>query len=993
MPGENSSTINDQERQRLLTALRESEILRELGELLASSLDIDHILKVLVKRTTEVCEVERCVAWLFEEHRGVFIPATYYLSSQHLDSQHVKKAADIWYHSTLPGDDPVIRHLLNEKGLLFLEDLHSEPSMHFVAHTFLVRSILLLALVRDGQVVGMMSLDDPSKRRIFSEEQVQLARAIAQQAAIAIGNGRLYQQAQMERKRAEQLIKRSQAVNQVAMAVNTGEDLANVLEIALNHLVQELDASGGIIVLLEGETPVVASSKNLKTSKQDVPAGITLSELTHCQQAARTGMPLLTSSEQTRGREKSWYDSLGLAHMMVIPLMAGTMYKSSVAASEEKRLQPYCLGLAIVHYIHEPQQLLHGQFAFAQDIAAQCALAIEKHRLLEDAHQAGALAMERANILEAVFQSLTEGITVITQDGEVLIGNKTASRFSGMPVNSVEQLHTFLQRFPIMTLNGQPILEEDFPVSRALRGERIRGERFITYRVDGARRILEVNVSPMFDDKKQQIGVVSAFRDITEQVEAEEHIQHALETMLNVAEAVSGLTDIYDIQRHVLQLTLSALNCERGVVYLYDNGQQRFTPLLSVGFISDNEQQWLSEQNHWLSPAVDEFQGFKEQLFQGHATLVNAEQFRRKTGNLSNPFHHTMILAAPITHNERLLGLMLLDRSSNLERNEQQNDFSLWDMAIVEGISQLAGLAIEQAYLQEEATNARADEAAMREANMLKDEFLAITAHEFRTPLTVILAHCQMLLRMLRRTGELGKNDNRIDSLLTIEEQTHLLTDIVNTFLEVTQINRGQLVLKSEEVDLAEIARQVIANYSATSPNHLISCEIEPCAYDYVVTGDSSRLFQIVGNLVQNAIKYSPQGGPVTVWLRQRITSEGFATAEIQAGTGSGVITPEMQAAGSTIPPQTKRTIEVCVEDKGMGVPKDAQTRLFERFYRAPNTQGSKVRGIGLGLYLVAELLRMHGGTIRVESSGIPGEGSRFIFTLPALERDVAKSE
>jgi signal transduction histidine kinase len=297
-------------------------------------------------------------------------------------------------------------------------------------------------------------------------------------------------------------------------------------------------------------------------------------------------------------------------------------------------------------------------------------------------------------------------------------------------------------------------------------------------------------------------------------------------------------------------------------------------------------------------------------------------------------------------------------------------------MAMVEGISELAGLAIEQAYLQEEATSARANEAAMREANALKDEFMSITAHEFRTPLTVILAHCQMLLRTLRRSsGDLSKNDDVIDSLSTIEKQTHLLTDIVNAFLEVTQINRGQLTLKTEEVDLVEIAQQVVTNYSATSPNHQVSCVIEPCPNDYLVKGDSSRLLQVMGNLVQNAIKYSPLGGPVTVRLRQRLLSE------------------DMTTAGQGLPAQSKRLIEVCVEDKGMGVPKDAQAHLFERFYRASNTQGSKVRGVGLGLYLVAELLRLHGGSIRVESSGIPGEGSNFIFTLPALERDLENSE
>jgi signal transduction histidine kinase len=79
----------------------------------------------------------------------------------------------------------------------------------------------------------------------------------------------------------------------------------------------------------------------------------------------------------------------------------------------------------------------------------------------------------------------------------------------------------------------------------------------------------------------------------------------------------------------------------------------------------------------------------------------------------------------------------------------------------------------------------------------------------------------------------------------------------------------------------------------------------------------------------------------------------------------------------------------VCVADKGIGIPQEALPRLFERFYRAQNMQGSKTKGIGLGLYVVAELLHMQGGTIHAESSGILGEGSRFIFTLPAIESDI----
>ena len=957
-----------QEHQRLLNALRESVILRELAELLASSLDLDRILQVLVKRTTEVCEVERCAAWLLDDSRGILLPVTYHLSSQHLNSDTIQAADHLWYQSTLPFEDPLIHRLLNENGMLFLEDLRTEPGMRTPAETFLVRSILLIALVREGRPVGMLTLDDPDKTRTFSTQQQQLARAIGQQAAVAIDNARLYQQAQAEKRRAEKLIDRARVIYQVAIAINSGEDLLTVLEIATHHLVQGLNADGGSIALLDNDTLQLVCTNTHQENIQGTQISASLSDLPYCWHAAQVGTSLFVTAEQTEEEEFTWFRKLDLNNAMLVPLMVGaTPERKRESASPTSSAASRCVGLAFVNY-HSPDfHPSRGQFAFAQDIAAQCALAVDKARLLDDAHQAARLSTERANTLDAIFHAMTEGITVTNQQGEVLILNNAASHFLGVPKNFRNQLKSFLQHYPTYTLLGQPITEEDFPLARALRGERIRSERFVTIRADGAERIVEINVAPLLDSAGKQTGVVSAFRDITEQIRVEQRIRQALDTLLHVAEAVSGITDIKDILHSVLERTLVTLNCERGVVQVYDEELHRFTPLFSLGFSSESEQQWFIDQDVWLNPIPGQYYGFQGQLMEGHATLINAEQCPLHP----NPFGHLMILAAPIMHNKRLYGLISLDRSS-YPRNDRahqfeemgqslQNEFTLWDIAVLEGIAQLAGLAVDQSRWQQEAIDARASEAAMREANMLKDEFLAITAHEFRTPLTVILAQSQLVSRILRRIVDqaqeagISKVPQLIDNLSVIEEQTHQLTNIVATFLEVTRLNRGELTLTCEEVDLAAIVQQIVTRHSSISKEHTITCIIEPGEQSYLVMGDGARLQQIITNLVDNAIKYSPLGGQINVYLRQDT--------------------------------KNKATIEVCVEDNGIGIPADAQPRLFERFYRAPNIQGSKTRGVGLGLYIVAQLLKMQGGTIHVESSGIPGEGSRFIFTLPALQK------
>src|SRR5437899_2019983 len=123
MPGESLSLTNEQEHQRLLTALRESEILRELAELLASSLDLKHILHVLTERTAEVCEVERCSVWLLDDTRHVFCPAAYHLATQRIDPKSMKAADRIWYGGTVLFDDPEIYQQLEQNGMLVIDDL------------------------------------------------------------------------------------------------------------------------------------------------------------------------------------------------------------------------------------------------------------------------------------------------------------------------------------------------------------------------------------------------------------------------------------------------------------------------------------------------------------------------------------------------------------------------------------------------------------------------------------------------------------------------------------------------------------------------------------------------------------------------------------------------------------------------------------------------------------------------------------------------------
>jgi signal transduction histidine kinase/PAS domain-containing protein len=971
-----SSTNNTQEHTQLRKALRESELLREISELLASSLDLTHTLQILVKRTTEACDVQRCAVWLLNQDSKRFLPAAYHSSTGSMPSKALQIADRMWHNSTLLFHDSMVQRLLQENGLVVLEDLHSIESMQKLAEKFFVHSVLLVALVREKRPVGVMALDNPGKTFTFTPDQQQLARAIGQQAAIAIDNARLYEQAQTERERAEKLIKRVQSINHLAMAVNSGQDLEKVLLIATKHLIEGLQAQGAAISILEEN--VLAATNTIFSSSLTIPhtstSHFSLTDLSHCHEGANSGNLLFVPQDHLKGRERQWFQHLGMQHILIVPLMIGnqTTHEQDLKISTQSLANELqnCIGFAFVNYKHLSDSPGVGRSAFARDIAAQCAHAIEKARILNAMRNAASLATERANTLDTVLNAMTEGIIVFDMQGQVMLHNNTFADFARLTPNIRTHLSSYLKSYPAYTFYGHTIQAEDHPLTRALRGEHIQGERFLSRKDDGSEDAFEVNIAPLFDSHGQQIGIVSAFRDITEHVRAEQRIRRALDTMLHAAEAVSGLTDIREMLYRVLAMTLAAMNCQRGVVQLYNQESQKFTPLLSIGFSFGETEQWLEEHRYWLEPEGYQYSDIYAQLLAGHATLVDTQQY-------SDHFQEntsTIILAAPLTHNTCLLGVLLLDRSKASTRKLHSqhgtpssplppSDFSPWDMAVVEGIAQFAGLAIEQTHWQKEAEIARTNEASMRASNALKDEFLAITAHEFRTPLTVVLAHSQMMGRLLKKSPQVAPELKiRFDeSLFFIEEQAHQLTNIVNTFLEVTRLNRGQITLNLETLNLKDIAQEAIANYSATLTKHTICYRPGTDSPPYILKGDKVRLLQIFGNLLQNAIKYSPLGGPITVSISRVTANENGYQCNI----------------------------EVCIEDKGIGVPKDAQPFLFERFYRAHNISGSQARGVGLGLYVVAEFLHLHNGTIRVESNGIAGEGSCFIFTLPVAESKI----
>ena len=260
---------------------------------------------------------------------------------------------------------------------------------------------------------------------------------------------------------------------------------------------------------------------------------------------------------------------------------------------------------------------------------------------------------------------------------------------------------------------------------------------------------------------------------------------------------------------------------------------------------------------------------------------------------------------------------------------------------------------------------------ALRDITQLKRleemrmEFVLNVSHELRTPLTAIRGYAETLL-----DGGFADRENAQKFLEIIHRHSERLGRLLNDLLELSNIELEKTPLHLRPVPILELARQTVTLLTSQAEKKRIHLSAAIPAELPPVLGDRDRLVQILVNLVDNAIKYTPEGGIVTVTAR-------VAPAEAQGGRGAGESSP--QFPGTPAPPQV---VELVITDTGIGIPQKDLPRLTERFYRVDTARSRELGGTGLGLANVKHLVAAHGGTLSIESK--VGEGTQVRVALPA---------
>lgn len=555
--------------------------------------------------------------------------------------------------------------------------------------------------------------------------------------------------------------------------------------------------------------------------------------------------------------------------------------------------------------------------------------------------QAEALRAHLAAIVEssddAIISKTLEGIILSWNQGAERIFGYSAEEVIGKPINIL---------IPPERVDEEPLILE-----RLKGGARI--DHYETVRVTKYGRAVNISltISPIKDSRGNIIAASKIARDITERRQAEaalrtvkDELEVQVEDLRQLHEMSIGLMNKLDIEsvlKEVLRATLAIQGTDLGMLSLCDPDHAQLNLEIHSGF--DEE---------FLKTVANVPYG-------AGACGACYEQRRRiivedvEVDPLFAPYREAARLAGfrachstPLfTRGGKIIGVLSV-------HFRQPHSPSEREIRLMDLYARMATDVIENARLHYQVQNELAEreqllerEQAARvraeEASRLKDEFLATVSHELRTPLNAIIGWTHMLRN--RRLDEPAQ----ARALEAIERNAKSQAQLVEDILDVSRVITGKLRLNIEQVDLAKVINSAIdcVQLAADAKGIQLAVILDPSAR--YISGDASRLQQVVWNLLANAIKFTPSGGTVEVHL-QRADSY----------------------------------VQIRVSDNGQGISADFLPFIFDRFRQGDGTTTRSQGGLGLGLAIVRHLVEIHGGTVKAESAG-PDQGATFTIQLP----------
>lgn len=575
--------------------------------------------------------------------------------------------------------------------------------------------------------------------------------------------------------------------------------------------------------------------------------------------------------------------------------------------------------------------------------------------LVEAEHHARTEATERANQLETIFNTITDGLLVYNRQEHIIRSNKAARQMleiETQPPSFYKSSFAFrANMFQLRDEHRQPFTPEHIPVHRLLSGETLANRHVTEVNVWTPHdREVQISISgaPIYNQQREVSGAVCVLHDITERKHMERRLE-ILDALIEMVETLVRSSALDEpsltsekpeqltllIGYKVIELIRRLLGCSHTLIVSIEPHAHTLSPLAVAGFSAEQEQHFKSLiTNVHLSTLIDDPQQITLLEKLGNVPLdLTQSSLMMHLFPTSPPPHCLLIPIHVAQHLVGLLGVVFSGKTYALDAE---------DSLLIHAMSKLCALAFE--YGQQTVERIKFMEARqylneeLESLNTMQSNFIAVIDHEFRTALTSIEGFSS-LLRDEEHPYEDVKdyaNDIYTDSLR--------LHTMITKLLDLEQMKQGKMQIYPKWIDVNALLTEITRRMNVTTACHTFHLYLDP--KNPQLEGDIDKIIQVITNLISNAIKYSPYGGDI-------------------------VITSSVENA----------SVHLSIQDHGIGISADAIKDIFMPYHHINVKVTRHIQGAGLGLSIVKKIVEMHHGHIWVES--VPGQGSLFHLTFP----------
>ena len=537
-------------------------------------------------------------------------------------------------------------------------------------------------------------------------------------------------------------------------------------------------------------------------------------------------------------------------------------------------------------------------------------------------------AQRQRAFLEAVLRQMPGGVLIAeAPTGRILMHNAEAERILRHPVGDVRSIDQYGDR-RMLRPDGTPLPPEEYPLARVLlTGEPVEGAEH-PYRLgDGTLATLRIHAAPVVDAQGRTVAAVASFTDVTEELwrARSEHL------LAEVGQVLSSTLDPREVLQHLAALCAGWL-ADYCLVHVQEDDDVR---ALGVAHADRTRAEILRGlvRRFPITPDAADHPVLRA-LGSGEPELFPVVRREDLDRLCMDEDHREMVqalglasaLVVPIRAKGQVLGVISLARTRGEPYGPREVD-------LAEELARRASLAVENARLYEQA----------RQAVRARDEVVAVVSHDLRNPLNAVLIAATVLAEY-GDAERLSERDRK--QVETIRRSVEQMTALTQDLLEVSSLESGSVQMSPRPCPPATLLGAADEMFRPAAEEQGVVLAVEPPGEGVVpVQADYGRVLQVYGNLVGNALKFTPAGGRVELGAERAADYVRF-----------------------------------WVRDTGPGIEREHLPRLFDRFWQA--RRGGKA-GAGLGLAIARSIVEGHGGQIWAESA--PGEGSTFHFTLPVV--------